>query len=574
MLEERIAFLGGADHAEGEEQAGNCTEQEGGDDFFHTPDGQTVFVRRRLMKKPRFRWSERLNLGPGPVLLPRSTSRFRVFGACLLCAGLVPAAFAGAGLPILDNYSLREMGIAADCWTATQDHLGRLLVGSDGLTVYNGAEWRTYPVLGEGCLRAIAEDPQGRIWVGALDQVGYFTADPLGALNYHSLVPKLPANLGPLDDVWKVFLDGSCVVFVTKDDVLRWDGIRFSLIEMPGTRRLFAAQSGGRIFFQHEPTGLYELVAGPAAAGDSGERPGRLGHPVDGGERAATSSPSERRRGFYRYRRGRPRALRAGGERLRAAQPAQLGRAPAGPPPGRRNGGGGTGADRRGRKPGGRPFPRGRAGQPSGLLAQPRSPGGGLGRHRCRDDADRLQFGGDDLRLPARAGREIRLWLDGHRRHGPGDDRERRVPPEFPGGFPAICSRSEQPRLVLGRPGDRRPHLRGEDPRHRRAHPGGAGDPLVRSGGRLLPWRALRRRPGAFGRSADQQIVRLEIGADGSLRPRQTAALATATTSLAIGADGTAWIGTRVQGLFRLAPGRRNRSALDPPKACRAATDR
>jgi signal transduction histidine kinase/DNA-binding response OmpR family regulator len=53
----------------------------------------------------------------------------------------------------------------------------------------------------------------------------------------------------------------------------------------------------------------------------------------------------------------------------------------------------------------------------------------------------------------------------------------------------------------------------------------------------------------------DGQIIRLQIEADGSLRQRRAAALANSTTSLAIGPDGTAWIGTRGQGLFRLEPG-------------------
>jgi len=154
------------------------------------------------------------------------------------------------------------MGVEADCWTATQDQSGRLLIGTNGLTIYNGADWRTAALPDGDCVRAIAAAPDGRVWVGALNQVGYFTGGRSGDWRYHSLVDQLPPGTGQIHNVWYVFLDGSRVDFVTDDRILVWNGSRFDVIALPAGRRLFASQSAGRIFIHQPSVGLFELRDG------------------------------------------------------------------------------------------------------------------------------------------------------------------------------------------------------------------------------------------------------------------------------------------------------------------------
>ena len=146
------------------------------------------------------------------------------------------------GRPIMESLSTRDLGMDATCWSAAQDGMGRLLVGGDGLMVFNGSEWRTFPIPGSYCLRAIEADPTGRVWVGAINELGYFSPTRLGGYSYHSLVGFLPANFGPVGDVWKVFVEGRRVVFVTADRVLIWTGRGFEIFNLPGGRRLFASR--------------------------------------------------------------------------------------------------------------------------------------------------------------------------------------------------------------------------------------------------------------------------------------------------------------------------------------------
>jgi signal transduction histidine kinase/DNA-binding response OmpR family regulator len=198
-----------------------------------------------------------------PLMLPPLSIRLG-FALTCLSAALGKEALAAPlapGCPIVESFSPRQIGVEGEYWCATQDQRGRIIVGSDRLAIFDGAVWRSVPVPGSLCIRSVAVDAAGKIWVGAISEVGYFAPADNGRLVYRSLVSRLPAGTGPLDDVWNVFIDRGRVVFVTHDRVLCWDGARFTVFKLPGDRRIFACQSQGRIFLQQRTgAGLLELV--------------------------------------------------------------------------------------------------------------------------------------------------------------------------------------------------------------------------------------------------------------------------------------------------------------------------
>jgi signal transduction histidine kinase/DNA-binding response OmpR family regulator len=322
---------------------------------------------------------------------------------------------------------------------------------------------------------------------------------------------------------------------------------------MPGTRRLFAAQTGGRIFFQHVPTGLYELVAGrpqlviPASV----LRDSAIMWMEATGPAEFTLGTST---GFYRYRAGAlaPFAPAASDyvRRNRLSSVVRL-------------------ADRR--------LVAGTVDAGLALIDED----GTLEDVISREDglASRAVF---SLSLD----RQGAVWvatdagmtrIDFNSAATIFDSRRGLVAKSAFGltaiggtvlattgsGMFRLDSQADSPRFVA-------------DPRSRDwywdvlATAGRTYAAKIQGIDELTPEGPVTRwsnpedvltlasspeAPRSLWSLADQKIVRLEIGAAGSLRQRQTAALETATSSLAIGADGTAWIGTRVQGLFRLAPG-------------------
>lgn len=159
-------------------------------------------------------------------------------------------------------YPHPETGARDRFWCAAQDERGVMYFGSDQLITFDGEHWKYVAIPNAVAIRSVAIAPGGRVWIAAINEIGYLDRGPTGTLgDYHSLVPRLPPDCPPLQDVWHVLLrsDGS-VVFVTNDAVLVWDGARFAIDRLPGARRLIAVQSADTIYVGHGKLGLWELA--------------------------------------------------------------------------------------------------------------------------------------------------------------------------------------------------------------------------------------------------------------------------------------------------------------------------
>jgi signal transduction histidine kinase/CheY-like chemotaxis protein len=180
-----------------------------------------------------------------------------------------------AGLPWMEHHSARNLGTEAMHLCVAEDKLGRLFVGSYELLVFDGASWKTYPAGKAVGIRTMRYGPDGRLWVGALNEIGYFTEPSTGNFQYHSLLAHLPENERQVGHIWGVGVVGSQVYFIGREKLYRWDGHVFQTWSYPGASRLFPLQVDGESWFQHWETGLYRLTeAGPKLEVDQARLPG------------------------------------------------------------------------------------------------------------------------------------------------------------------------------------------------------------------------------------------------------------------------------------------------------------
>src|SRR5271166_5131698 len=117
------------------------------------------------------------------------------------------------GRPIVASFSAREIGSGAESWVTVQDANGMLYFGCDEVVSFDGDRWTHYPVPGSYAVRALALSPNGRLWVGAVNEIGYFERTEKGLSAYHSLVANLPEGARELGDVWQVLDYGNGAVF-------------------------------------------------------------------------------------------------------------------------------------------------------------------------------------------------------------------------------------------------------------------------------------------------------------------------------------------------------------------------
>ena len=195
------------------------------------------------------------------------TSRVRlgIYFAVLL-AGVTWAGLFGAwqdrtaGQPVVEKFSAAELGTDAINWTVIQDKFGRLFVGSNQLHVFDGQAWQAFPVPNVYGLRTLAFGDDGKLWAGAINEIGYYEEEGLGQFKYHSLVPHLPKEESLVGNVWACVPVGRNIYFFCQDRLLCWDGSAFRVWHFIGKTRLFPLKLGGEAWFHHLESGLYRLT--------------------------------------------------------------------------------------------------------------------------------------------------------------------------------------------------------------------------------------------------------------------------------------------------------------------------
>ncbi|KQC00640.1 triple tyrosine motif-containing protein [Pedobacter sp. Hv1] len=126
------------------------------------------------------------------------------------------------GLPQVTSYTGLDYGAGTQNWGIAQDHQGVLyFANNEGLLTFNGAYWKRYPFPNKTVLRSVKIDKQGKIFVGAQDEIGYYYPDKNGTLTYKSLKNLIPAADRQFADVWNIVLLNDEVYFRTVTKIFK-----------------------------------------------------------------------------------------------------------------------------------------------------------------------------------------------------------------------------------------------------------------------------------------------------------------------------------------------------------------
>jgi DNA-binding CsgD family transcriptional regulator len=134
------------------------------------------------------------------------------------------------GIPPIRNYSRKVYGGGTQTWDAAQD--GRNLMyfaNNDGVLRYDGTSWTVLPVANNTIVRSVALAPDGRIYAGAQNEIGFFAPDARGQLSYTSLVGDLPPGERNFEDVWEILMDGETALFRTNRAIFRFSGTQVTV---------------------------------------------------------------------------------------------------------------------------------------------------------------------------------------------------------------------------------------------------------------------------------------------------------------------------------------------------------
>lgn len=187
----------------------------------------------------------------------RSMVNKRSFGVIILIILMVPSFGQFIGLPSIEIYSFKEYAAGGQNYQIRQSDNGLIYIANNfGLLSFDGTYWHTDSIDGGTKVRSIYPHDNGKIYVGAQNEFGYFSPGPNGFLNYNTLTDRIPEADRNFEDVWKIYETEHGISFSTtgKTYFLKDDKIKVieSSIE-PG----FALEYKGELLTKHKESAVH-----------------------------------------------------------------------------------------------------------------------------------------------------------------------------------------------------------------------------------------------------------------------------------------------------------------------------
>lgn len=112
----------------------------------------------------------------------------------------------------------------ADRWT--------YFANQNGMVQYDGSEWTLFPLSNSHFTRSVyVSQNSGRIYVGGINEFGYFSPQDNGKLAYHCMSDSVPERIRTIGNVWNICETSESVIFQGDNNLARLSNGHFSLVE-------------------------------------------------------------------------------------------------------------------------------------------------------------------------------------------------------------------------------------------------------------------------------------------------------------------------------------------------------
>jgi serine phosphatase RsbU (regulator of sigma subunit)/ligand-binding sensor domain-containing protein len=151
------------------------------------------------------------------------TQHFKhLFAATLLTIVFVAGGFAQHGARLgslsVQNYLPKEYGANPQIFDIVQDGRGVMYFANQrGILEYDGVRWNTIKIGSVLEVNALAVDSSGRVWVGAIGDIGYLKPDAKGTMQFHSVKDQLPDTHQKLGRIKKIHATGNGIIYFQSD---------------------------------------------------------------------------------------------------------------------------------------------------------------------------------------------------------------------------------------------------------------------------------------------------------------------------------------------------------------------
>jgi DNA-binding response OmpR family regulator/signal transduction histidine kinase len=158
------------------------------------------------------------------------------------------------------NFTPKDYNHQPQNWCIVQDQRGIIYVGNNGgLLEFDGVSWRLLYV-SNWVIRSMAIDKHGNIYTGGRGEIGFWSPQPNGSLEYVSLIPFLENNRRNFSDVWKTHWTKEGVYFNSHEYLFRWVPHSKQLkVWRPTTRFNATFTCSGKFFIHQENIGIMQM---------------------------------------------------------------------------------------------------------------------------------------------------------------------------------------------------------------------------------------------------------------------------------------------------------------------------
>lgn len=164
------------------------------------------------------------------------------------------------GTPLVTNYDISHIPAGTQTWKVDIAASGLVYyANNDGVLEFDGSKWRLYQLPHKTVARSIKASPDGKIYVGGHNEMGYFLPDPTGKMVFHSMHDKLPDIHRDFGDVWKIYLFKEKVVFQTFTHLMIFHQDDFEII-MPPEMFHFSYLLDDRLILVDQSQGIFVLT--------------------------------------------------------------------------------------------------------------------------------------------------------------------------------------------------------------------------------------------------------------------------------------------------------------------------
>lgn len=205
---------------------------------------------------------------------PRLLFLFIFFGTCI---NVFAQQIQNVGVPYVENYTKAVYQAGNQNWSITRDKNHLFYFGnSEGLLSFDGKSWQVHELPHHLIVRSVMADGNGKIYTGAFGEFGYWSYDANAILKYHSLTQLVKDSTLLHDEIWKIYVDGSRVIFQSFAAIFIYENGKIEVVRS-NSSFLFLFKVGKRFFAEVHNSGLYELkgrqlvqLAGSEILGNSG----------------------------------------------------------------------------------------------------------------------------------------------------------------------------------------------------------------------------------------------------------------------------------------------------------------